>query len=353
MKRLNLLDYGRFFAALAVVIFHYFYGGFNSGKITSISQTPELYDISKYGFFGVDFFFMISGYVIFFSAKNRSASQFLVSRLVRLYPAFWAALLLTSMVMIIWGGPHMKITLAQWLANSTMLATLFGYKFVDGVYWTLIRELYFYFAVFILLLVGMQKKLATAFLIWPYLMVLALLTEKNWLPYLGYHYYYFAAGALFAIAKEKADLKVYITLFVTYILSLYFSSQSEVHSKPIVIAIISAFYLFFLFINTPKGASLKLPQATLLGALTYPIYLIHAHIGFIFISMFATENNKYLILLVTFLLVIFIAYLINAIIEKRCHIFWKTLFDSTFGKFARFLESKLILLKNYAISRLK
>ncbi len=98
MKRLELLDYGRFIAALCVLASHYLYNGILTGKINSIAPMPEVADIVKYGYLGVDFFFIISGYVIFFSAQNKSAGDFLTSRALRLFPAFWVAVLLTSTV---------------------------------------------------------------------------------------------------------------------------------------------------------------------------------------------------------------------------------------------------------------
>ena len=48
MKRIELLDYGRFFAALSVVAFHYFFNGIANGKVSSISHIPEVISLVKY-----------------------------------------------------------------------------------------------------------------------------------------------------------------------------------------------------------------------------------------------------------------------------------------------------------------
>lgn len=56
MKRIELLDLGRFIAALSVVFFHYFFNGIHNGKIASLSYIEPLVPVVKYVFYGVEFF---------------------------------------------------------------------------------------------------------------------------------------------------------------------------------------------------------------------------------------------------------------------------------------------------------
>lgn len=84
-RRVELLDYARFSAALSVLAFHYLFAGIRNGKLSSLSYIPVVTDIAKYGYLGVELFFMISGYVIFATAKDKSPGQFIVSRIARLY----------------------------------------------------------------------------------------------------------------------------------------------------------------------------------------------------------------------------------------------------------------------------
>ena len=159
MRRIELLDYGRFVATICVGAFHYLFNGIQNGKISSLTHIPALVEFAKYGYLGVEFFFMISGYVIFFSANHKTAGQFLAARAVRLYPAFWAAVIFTTVVAQFWGGMKMSVSFPQAIANLTMFPKLFGYEFVDGVYWTLQYEWMFYFAVCTALIVGIQERL--------------------------------------------------------------------------------------------------------------------------------------------------------------------------------------------------
>ena len=341
MRRLELLDYGRFFAAVMVLLFHYTFNGILNGKISTITHIEPLIEITKYGYLGVELFFMISGYVIFFSAKNRSPTQFAVSRAVRLYPSYWFAIIFTSFFSLLWGGEKMAVYFTQILVNLTMLQSWIGFSHVDGVYWSLAYEISFYAAVSIALLAGLQKHLESLFIIWPLLMCAAFFLNMEHLPYLGGYYYYFSAGALFAILKEKRNFYTIFPLLLILGLCVTFSlgvaevktlKQGTVYSAPIIAGIVSTFFVFFLLQNNVQVQSLRLPLSNTLGALTYPVYLIHAHFGYMFISQFATEKNKQFIYLLTVLIVISTAFIMHKLIELRLSSLWKWLFKSTLGQ---------------------
>jgi len=350
MNRLAILDYSRFFAAIAVVLFHYLFNGIGNGKISSITHIPGIIEIVKYGYLGVDLFFMISGYVIFFSANNRKASEFAVSRAVRLYPAFWVAIIFTSFFAYFWGGDKMSVSPSQVIANFTMAAPLFNKGFVDGVYWTLILELQFYLMVFVLLLLGMKAKLQALFLVWPLIIAAALYLGKDHLPYLGGYFCYFSAGAVFAILKNKKSILPYISLVIIFSLCLEFAtgkavsmtnSKGVLYSECVIALVICAFFILFAVSNSKYGSNLKLFGSRLLGELTYPIYLIHAHFGYMFLSEFATEENKIYVYVLTVLIVIVSAFLINLIFEKKLALFWKLFFLEIVGKPIEYMTLKL------------
>lgn len=170
--RLAGLDLLRLLAALAVVGFHYFYAGPTRG-LTDVSF-PEFSDVARYGFLGVQLFFVISGFVIAASVEGRSAWQFGVARAARLYPAHVACMTLTGLVAIAWGGAN-PVTAAQWVANLTMVAPAFGQSFMDGAYWSIVVEITFYGWVGLLLWFGvLQRRLLTILAVW---MVIAIVNE--------------------------------------------------------------------------------------------------------------------------------------------------------------------------------
>lgn len=335
-KRLELLDYGRFFAAMAVLLFHYTFNGIYNGKISSLQSVPSVSEFTKYGYLGVDLFFMISGYVIFLSSQNKTPGQFIKSRLIRLYPAFWFAVISASLLTILWGNENISISWQQVIANLTMIPPVFGYDAVDGVYWTLMYELTFYIAVFFLMAFGLEKKLRKVFLIWPFLMLLAWVLQAGYFPFFGGHYTFFAAGAIFAVLKNERTIFAWISLLVAFCLCIDFvrdiallksDRQSITYQPDIVSAIIISFFLFFIVLNTRFGAALKLPKSYLLGVLTYPLYLIHVSWGYILLNHFATDGNKYAAYIAVTVIVLAISFCIHKIIEVRLGSFWRALFS--------------------------
>ncbi len=132
-KRVGELDALRGLAALAVVAFHY----------TTFYQQEQGHVLPLgFGFpagnYGVHLFFMISGFVIFMTLeRTRTAMDFVVSRFSRLFPAYWAAMAITMVVVFTLGMPKQRIGIADLAANLTMLQGFLGFDNLDGSYWTL------------------------------------------------------------------------------------------------------------------------------------------------------------------------------------------------------------------------
>ena len=82
-SHLATLDLLRLVAALSVVLFHYFFRGAADG-IHLAEGYPEVAGYALYGYLGVNLFFLISGFVIAWSAEGRAWEQFALARFVRL-----------------------------------------------------------------------------------------------------------------------------------------------------------------------------------------------------------------------------------------------------------------------------
>ena len=101
-----------------------------------------LLDTVNLGRFGVALFFMISGLVIPFSFRGTTPLRnFAVSRLFRLYPAYWLSIPVLTWVAAVKGVPTDLPTI---LGNLTMLQWLWGGWNIGPGYWTLNYEIGFY-----------------------------------------------------------------------------------------------------------------------------------------------------------------------------------------------------------------
>ncbi len=139
-NRLAELDALRGIAAMAVVLFHY------------LTRYPDLSPVAQatalqfpLGRYGVEIFFGISGFVIFMTlSRTKTVGDFLVSRIARLFPAYWAGIIITSIALHILGAGYLYVPNWAIFADFTMLQGHVGLPQVDGVYWTLTIELSFY-----------------------------------------------------------------------------------------------------------------------------------------------------------------------------------------------------------------
>ncbi|MFJ6028761.1 acyltransferase family protein [Pseudarthrobacter sp. NPDC092424] len=341
-RRIEIIDYCRFLAAMMVLVYHYLFAGIANGKVESIAHTSSI-GFAKYGYLGVDFFFLISGFVIAVSVQGKTARQFAVGRALRLYPAFWAAVLLTSSFAFFWGGPQMSVTIPQIFANLTMVPEYFGHAPIDGVYWTLLAELKFYALVFLLVLIGQAHRLDLYMALWA--MGMAALTFLHpalaEVPFLGNYYLLFAAGALVAaIGRSGWSIIRTLGLIAAYVAALkselvraadISSSWGSQLSPSVVLVLVTAFFCILLAVQCRHVANLSLPGAATVGAMTYPVYLIHAHIGYMMLDRFATEANKWLVYLILVTMVLAIAYVLHRTVEQYPRRQWRRLFDHTVG----------------------
>lgn len=323
------IDLFRFLSALAVVIFHYTYTGFME-NYAPIANFPALREVTRYFYMGINFFFVISGFVILMSVAEGSAKKFIISRFVRLYPAYWAALIITSIVTLYWGGDVFSITLPQFFANTSMLNEAMNYKPIDGAYWTLYIELKFYLLVLVLLLLGWVKYFyhiisvvlitSTVALYFPWASNINMFTAifPHWTGY-------FATGCIFYLIKRDGlnfyrGLLIALAYFYVIKQSVLFGDLMgqwfHIEFNRWVIATINTLF-FGLFIITALYKKNVFRQSWFyyLGILTYPLYLVHQHLGYMIFNRFASDENIGFVVVITLGLMILLAYLLHRYIE--------------------------------------
>lgn len=285
VQRLAPLDALRFLAALGVMFYHYAYAHAPGGALSSPAATP-----ARFGFLGVEIFFLISGFVILWSAHDRTALQFARSRVLRLYPEFWISVILSALVFkSLPGGFGDALRADAVLVNLTMVPGYLGVPYVDGVYWTLEVELAFYGLVFLLILGRQMKHIEPWLYAWLAVIALETITGAHtFLRTLSIYPYgaLFASGGIFYLVytsgwkwRRAAALLAGLTLAIHHTRASMKNFLFDEHITPsasvVVATIIAATFLLFALMRHLQfgGAAARLAFAA--GALTYPLYLLH------------------------------------------------------------------------------
>ena len=322
------LDLLRFFAAFAVMIYHYCFRGFSADNMSSLSF-EELAPVAMYGFLGVQLFFMISGFVILFSAQNSTAKKFTVSRIARLYPAFWACVTITALTTLWIGFERYEVGLFQYLANLSMVSSVFGIEDIDGVYWTLLVEIKFYVMIFLLLALGLMRHIAGFLYVW---LIASALSQVLTLPYsvefflIPYHAPYFIAGAAFFLVRKRGfEPSTLVLIFSSYALALFMIQDhlaalekhySALYSWPTTATIITVFFILFSLMAKKKLAFINRPEMLTLGVLTYPLYLLHQNIGYMLFNLSEGYVSKWLVLVSVIALMLWLSLLVHKHVER-------------------------------------
>ncbi|MFD1872256.1 acyltransferase family protein [Hymenobacter bucti] len=333
------IDFLRFLAAILVVIYHYTFIGYNLSHLSPV-RYEYLEPVTKYFYLGVELFFVISGYVVLMSAYNKTLKQFFISRVIRLYPAFWVACTLTFIVVLMFGpsrqslawSENMHLTNVQYIVNMTMLQGFLGYNDIDEAYWTLTTEISFYFLISLLLSYGLFKHLGVFLALWLLYTAATHLTVAVKTPF---HYLFipkysafFIAGMLFYLLQNSIMplKKVYSLLFLTFLLCLRSAwVEAKVHtqvfhqyySATIVLLVVAAIFMVFWLIIKRKINMQRFSWLGWLGSITYPLYLLHSNIGYIILQRTGAYLNKYVLLVIIIGFMLLMAYLLNFFVERK------------------------------------
>ncbi|GGP08969.1 acyltransferase [Nonomuraea glycinis] len=326
--RLYELDGLRLVAALCVVVFHYAFSGPVGGHSTV--AFPELEGVARYGYLGVDLFFLISGFVVLMSAWGRTPRAFAVSRLARLYPAYWVGIAATTLVTVTLGAGMFDVSLYQVLVNLTMFQAVPNVANVDVVYWTLWTEMRFYFLIGLLTLVGMTRT-RVMILMWGWLGLTALV-QTGLLPGAAdlvvqseFSHYFIAGMALFLLYEYGLNWQVALIVPLclgnaAYRAIGYADSVGKrygvAYDSVVVVAVVVVIFLIMTLIALRVLQRLARPWLATAGALTYPLYLLHAHIGFILINRIGDSVNRYVLVTGLIAVMLLAAYAVYRWVER-------------------------------------
>ena len=346
--RVNELDLMRFLAALAVVFHHYSLNGFAVNAQT-IAPYPSLSFPFRYGYLGVDLFFMISGFVILMTASSGSLRHFVLSRLVRLYPAFWICCTITFVAILTIGSPDYVATFSQYLVNMSMLSGFMDVESIDNAYWSLFVELKFYALVAIVLLLGKVQQIETLFIFWLMVTIALVIYPVFHLNFVLLDDYsaHFIAGATFFFIWSRGMTRIRCLVIVAAWLCALYQSIVDVHEieirirndlNPLVIAaIVSTFFVIMGMVSCRQTGVIGRANWLWLGAITYPLYLLHQDLGFMIYNVAYTKINVHVLFWSLVIGMLLLAFLIHVAVERPV----AKLMKNTLNKLADKLQNQL------------
>ncbi len=297
MNRLVFMDGLRGIAILLVVFYH------------SFSRWPDLvpygyhytnFPLFKFGWFGVELFFLISGFVILMTLeKSRNFADFIKRRWLRLFPA-----MLVATVIVFASAPFFRERPAGIPAFRDIIPGLLfidpewiGKTFngrqgvLEGAFWSLFVEVKFYIVFGSLYFLYGKKRAKLGLFLCFFIGAIASFMDKKSLfstvhnidYYVNtlFSFYYFGWFALGAISydmfKEKNGRKFFLAIVIGAIISFRMAMDSSSISIFIVAMLITVFFLSSLFSKTLQKI-LANKYFVFFGFISYPLYLIHENL---------------------------------------------------------------------------
>jgi len=273
------IQFGRAVAAILVVFYH---GG---RMLPQYLGDIHLARFFAYGNAGVDFFFVLSGFIIFYVHakdinKPSRLAYYLFRRVTRIYPIYWVVSAMAIAILIA-KGDTASLSL-HYVVSSLFLLPQDFFPIV-GVAWTLCHEMTFYIVfaalivsrIFGMLVVSVWFALVVAGCFYPH--------QQPNIHFLESPYHFeFAMGVLTAYLTKKFPLTIapVLTLLgVAAFLAIGLSLNDFLTPRPVLGRLLygsaSALVIYGLAVWETSG-KISFPRwAQFLGAASYSIYLFH------------------------------------------------------------------------------
>jgi peptidoglycan/LPS O-acetylase OafA/YrhL len=227
---------------------------------------------------------------------------------------------LTALIVNLSGRPEMEVGLSRYFANWTMIAPYLGFRNVDGVYWTLAYELVFYAMMLGLIALGQIRNLEPICSMWLIAIAGMSVLDVSVPGFTGY-FALFCAGCMFYQVREHGlTVSRWGYLLLALVLcSAEAASRAKLNAsdeRPSVVLITVGFFAVFYAVSATRLGAVRLPFARTLGLMTYPLYLLHAYIGYVILSEIGTPSNKWLAIAVVTAGMIAASYLVVHFFER-------------------------------------
>lgn len=338
---LKTIHYARGLAALLVVMFHF--------SFMYLGKVEPYNTIFLNGGFGVDLFFLISGFIIAYVTKNTNTkvSHFFIKRFFRIYPLFFLILVVSCILLERYNVHPLRSMIKSGLLilqDYNRPAPEFDFNLI-GPAWTLSYEIWFYFVFGISMLINHKHRILISSLLLmaqvfslQYIFSGAISLNSSHVGAIGDSSYLdhiikffsttlhleFIAGMWIFILFDEVKIKINkkIALITAIILSLsscviYFSklvygsglTQFYIIALPVFIALITTEYCFNVYNSR---------MLAFLGDISFSIYITHFFIMYTLLEhppFFWSDSNNLTKLVFSTSMAIAFAFVMHKIVE--------------------------------------
>ncbi len=293
-RRIIELDSLRALAAINLVLFH-----FTFVYAEKFGYSSPLGFKWPFGAYGVEMFFILSGFVNSMSLMRRGRpTDFVAARLIRVVPVF--LMVIVANLWILQLAPmHQSVTTGQFVANMTLLPRIFGYECVDPVMWTLQIEMMFYATLVSMFKIGALRRY---FLGWGSLLVMSViacpLLDSLEAVHGGQSWFavatavrrlmlldfvpLFAIGFLLYMIKTNTG-RLWQNIAGIVVAVIVFHSIDHGKHNPAATALIIALVTACAYGKVPP---LRLKSLVYISTISYALYLCHNNLGCALIRRF-------------------------------------------------------------------
>lgn len=345
--RLYAVDGIRLVAALMVAVHHYAGsrrvdqpGNAVWGRPVS-EVMPTVFRLAAYGWIGVEIFFVISGFVICMSCWGRGPREFFVSRVIRLYPAYWFAIVFTTAVVVALPGVWDRLRARDILLNFTMLQSGSGVDSVDGVYWTLWSELRFYLLFLAVVATGLTYRKVVVFCCaWGAAAMLAPAAHFGPLTLAANPegaWFFIAGLALYLMHRFGQDLLLWGILAMAWLmgqrqLGVRIDDFEHVSGWRGSVVLFTGFLLVMVAIALGATDRLRWRWLATAGTLTYPLYLLHYVAGTTVINRLQGTMDARLLVATVIAGFLLLSRLVHRFVERPLARVLKRGLEGAFGR---------------------
>ena len=245
--------------------------------------------------------------------------KFLWNRALRIYPAFWMAIGLSSLLLInpVFGWHF------DW-RSITLIPTVDANSSYRIPYWTLMYEVSFYCVAYLFILTGGKKNsVVTGCIAWLAIIIAAnkyfnfSVMLPGYFVFVSYLNIFFILGMLAALHIDQLNKAPSTALAMTIICTWAIGDNINL-SAPIAGNLLMA--ISFSSVILLSLRKLKLPRFESLGDISYGVYLLHVPIALATIEVL-TSSNPSLRLSALWLITLFVAAVGSALFGLAEHAF--------------------------------